>query len=146
MRWLVPLLLLAPSSAFAAYTQSAVTKVRSTVDGKPCVTVSYTETEAAAASTASIALDWTFVTIRSIHQDKTAGSAVTLRTVAGRTAGWVVDDMNHVLSSTSTADPLLEQGKAHAYLPTSTLYVRAGVSAGSDNSVSSEFLICSGWF
>ena len=132
--------------AAAAYTQSAVTYTSATVDGKKCTLVAYTETENAAASTATVDVGMTHGTIRGLHADKTSGTAATLHPVIGRTSGWVVDDMNHVLTATATADPVYEQGKTHFYTPTSKLYVRSGVNAGSDNSISTELLVCAGWF
>lgn len=132
--------------AEAAYDQSDVVARRETHDGKTCTSYSYTETENAAASTASITLDYTHGTIRSIHQDKTAGTAATLHTVIGRTVSWVVDDANHIVTATATADPIYEQGATHFYAPAKTLYIRSGVNAGADNAISTEILVCAGWF
>lgn len=139
----VPLL---EQEALAAYTQSTVTYKDKTVDGKACTSIAFTETENAAASTAVVNVEWTHGTIRSIHQDKTAGTAATLHTVIGRTSTWVVDDLDHVLTATATADPIYEQGRTHFYTPTSKLYIRTGVNAGADNAVSTEILVCAGWF
>lgn len=137
-------LLLVPLDAWAAYAQSAVVYTSLVVDGKKCTVAAYTETENAAASTAVISIDFTHGTVRSIHQDRTAGAAATLNPSIGRLSTWTVGDMNHVLTATSTADPIYEQGATHFYASLGKLYVRSGVNAGSDNSISTEIIICAG--
>ena len=153
MRWLVPFLAaactpmqLAEQPAHAAYAQATPTYVSKTVDGKACTVITYTETDNAAASTAVVNVDWTHGTIRSIHADKTSGAAATLHTVIGATSTWVVDDMNHVATAVATADPIYEQGVTHYYAPLSKLYIRSGVNAGTDNEISTQLLVCAGWF
>lgn len=140
-----PLVLL-EQRAEAAYTQSSVTPVQTTLAGRPCAVLSYTETEVGAASEAVVNVPWLVGTIHSVRQDKTAGSGATLNTKIGRTASFTAGTADWILTATATADPIAEQGAAYYYSATGRLYVRASPNAGSDNSVTTELIVCAGAF
>ncbi len=138
--------LLLERDAQAAYTQGTVTITRARGGDHRCVEVAWTETEAGAATEATIGpLDWTHGTIVEIHFDRTAGTGATMNPKIGRATGWSTTGIDHILTATATADPIHEQGVTHYYSASGKLFVVPTLNAGSDNSVTANVKVCEGW-
>lgn len=138
-----PMVLLEQEAA-AVYAQATPTYARHSLGGRRCVVIAYTETEVAGASEAVVNLDFRQGVIVSVKQTKTAGTATTLNPKIGRAAAFTVSTQDHIATATATASHIHEQGETHFYSATSKLYVRASPDAGTDNSVSTELIVCEG--
>lgn len=126
-----------------AYAQSAVTIDRPS-DGLDYA-VTYTETETAAASEATIAGVPKFGRIMSVKATLTAGSGATIAPEIGSAASWTDSTQGEVLSGPTAAAHIHETQVVPYYSSTGALYVRSTPDSATDNAVSVEILIREGW-
>jgi len=128
------------------YAQSAVTRgtARRTQSGRYRQTVSFTETEAAAASEWSIGGLPSEVDMVAYKATLTAGAGTTIGPAElGNAAAFTLNTQAHIGTSTLAADAHVnDQTKLACSLGSGgTLYGRSKVDAGSDNSISVEIVI-----
>ena len=107
--------------------------------------ITYTETEVAAASEASVSGVPPIGRIVSYKATKTAGSAATIAPEAGNSSGYSDSSQAEIMSGPTAAAHIHETQVIPYSAPTGTLYIRATPNTGSDNSISTEICILEGW-
>lgn len=131
-----------------AYAQSAVTIKSFIIDGRAGWHVIYTETEVAAASTATITGLPEYGTITLLRVAAAKVTAATVQPAFGRTVGWTlttsVDHAGQVAAAAATIND--STGLRYSDLVDGTLYVRTTPNAGADTSTTVEMTIMDGHF
>jgi hypothetical protein len=107
--------------------------------------ITYTETEVAAASEASVSGVPPIGRIVSYKATKTAGSAATIAPEAGNTSGWTDSTQAEIMSGPTAAAHIHETQVIPYSAPTGTIYIRATPASATDNSVATEICILEGW-
>lgn len=107
--------------------------------------ITYTETEVAAASQASVSGLPPIGRIVSYKATKTAGSAATIAPEAGNASGWTDSSQAEIMSGPTAAAHIHETQVVPYSAPTGIIYIRATPASAVDNSVSTEICILEGW-
>lgn len=83
-------------------------------------------------------------TITRLRSKLTAGTGTTVHNRIGDVAAFTADSYNEVVEASATAAQLVEPGSVPYCTTTGTLYLRNGIDAGTDNTVTTEILIVEG--
>ena len=125
-----------------AYAQTTPTLYRGP-NGEYLIT--YTETEVAAASEASVSGVPPIGRIVSFKATKTAGSAATIAPEAGNSSGYSDSSQAEIFSGPTAAAHIHETQVIPYSAPTGIIYIRATPASATDNAVATEIMILEGW-
>ena len=107
--------------------------------------ITYTETEVAAASQASVSGVPPIGRIVSFKATKTSGSAATIAPELGSSSGWTDSTQDELVSGPSAAAHIHETQVVPYSAPTGIIYIRATPASATDNAVATEICILEGW-
>lgn len=127
-----------------AYTATVSSEERR-ISGRRYLIVTVTETEAAAASEYEVT-GWPFpiATLVSFKATLTAGTGTTINPSMGKSTGWTANTQDHIGTQTTTAAHIDDDSHVTFHNGSKSLYVKSGVDAGADNSISTVIVFAEG--